>query len=243
MIDMSHIWLKILYVLETTVLWRWRIACLRDMRMPHRIVGGTHDGIQKSVYSADQMPNVMRIGCLEYRAVRVATPALLAAFALNAAAATGTATQTLTAQIDAIGKVSVPSSLTLTTAGTTFAAFTGNLLVSYRARTTEATGSGTMTVQATSDFNPTTGPKISSGNLTYTCTAATLGTACSSVQTASTTSQTPIVTLGAGLCTGGGGSCSNANPNTVETGFTLANSPAYKTGTYSATLTITISAI
>jgi hypothetical protein len=156
---------------------------------------------------------------------------------------TGTATQTLSAQIDAIGKVSVPSTLTLTTSGTTFATYTGSLEVSYRARTTAGTGSGSLTVRATSDFTPAGGPSIATGNLTYTCGSATLGTACSSVQTTSTSSQTSVVTLGAGLCTGGGGACSSANPNTVQTSFMLLNSPAYKTGTYSATLTFTISAI
>ena len=157
--------------------------------------------------------------------------------------ATGTTTQTLSAQINAIGKVSVPASLNLTTAGTTFVAYSGNLTVSYRARTTAATGSGSLTMRATADFSPAGGPSVASGQLTYTCSAASLGAACSGTQTASTASQTSVVTLGASLCTGGGGSCSAANPNTVLSTFTLSNNPAYKTGTYSATLTFTISAI
>ena len=157
--------------------------------------------------------------------------------------ATGTTTQTLSAQINAIGKLSVPASLTVTSAGTTFVAYSGNLTVSYRARTTAATGSGSLTLRATADFSPAGGPSIATGQLTYTCSAATLGAACSGSQTASTGSQTSVVTLGASLCTGGGGSCSAANPNTVQSTFTLSNNPAYKTGTYSATLTFTISAI
>ena len=156
---------------------------------------------------------------------------------------TGTTTQTLSAQINAIGKLSVPASLNLTTAGTTFVAYSGNLTVSYRARTTQATGSGSLTLRATADFSPAGGPSVASGQLTYTCSAASLGVACSGTQTASTASQTSVVTLGANLCTGGGGSCSAANPNTVQSAFTLSNNPAYKTGTYSATLTFTISAI
>jgi hypothetical protein len=156
---------------------------------------------------------------------------------------TGTTTQTLSAQINALGKVSVPASLTLTTAGTTFVAYSGNLTVSYRARTTSATGSGSLTMRATADFSPAGGPSISGGQLTYTCSAATLGAACSGTQTASTSSQTNVVTLGAGVCTGGGGSCSSVNPNSVQSTFTLSNNPAFKTGTYSATLTFTISAI
>jgi hypothetical protein len=168
---------------------------------------------------------------------------VLALLPASSGAATGTATQTLSAQINAIGKLSVPATSTVTSAGTTFAGYSGSLTVSYRARTTAATGSGSLTVKATADFTPAGGPSIATGQLTYTCSAATLGTACSGMQTASTSSQTNIVTLGASLCTGGGGSCSTANPNTALTSFSLANSPTYKTGTYSATLTFTISAI
>ncbi|MGI8989690.1 MAG: hypothetical protein ACR2I2_08910 [Bryobacteraceae bacterium] len=158
-------------------------------------------------------------------------------------AVTGTANQTLSAQINAIGKLSAPASLTLTHAGTTFAAYSGNLTVSYRARTTASTGSGALTLKATADFSPTGGPSVASGQLTYTCSSATLGTACSGTQTTSVASQTSVLTMGAGVCTGGGGSCSSANPNTVQNSFTLSNSPTFKTGTYSATLTFTISAL
>ena len=175
------------------------------------------------------------------RYARVA--AMLAVVPVFLPGATGTTTQTLSAQINAIGKVSVPASLIVTNAGTTFLAYSGNLNVSYRARTTAGTGSGSLTAQATADFSPAGGPSIAAGQLTYTCSAATLGSACSGSQTASTASQTSVVTMGAGLCTGGGGSCSAANPNTVLSTFTLSNNPAYKTGTYSATLTFTISAI
>jgi hypothetical protein len=175
------------------------------------------------------------------RFARVAAVLIFApAFLLGA---TGTTTQTLSATIDAIGKLSVPASLNVTTAGTTFVAYSGALSVSYRARTTAATGSGSLTMQATADFSPAGGPSISSGQLTYTCSAASLGAACSGTQTASTSSQTSVVTMGASLCTGGGGSCSAVNPNTVQSAFTLSNNPAFKTGTYSATLTFTISAI
>jgi hypothetical protein len=168
---------------------------------------------------------------------------LLAVIPALLSAATSTATQTLSAQINAISKLSVPASLTVTHAGTTFVAYTGNLTVSYRARTTASTGSGSLTVKATADFSPTGGPSIASGQLTYTCSSVTLGSACSGTQTASTTSQTNIVTVGASACAGGGGSCSSVNPNTVQTSFALVNNPTIKTGSYSATLTFTASAI
>jgi hypothetical protein len=159
------------------------------------------------------------------------------------AGATGSATQTLSAQINAIGKLSVPASFSVTNPGTTFAAYTGALAVSYRIRSTASTGGGLLTVKATTDFSPAGGPSIAAGVVTYTCGSATLGAACSGTQTLSTTAQTSVVTAGAGVCTGGGGSCSTTNPNTVQTNFTLANSPTFMTGTYSATLTFTISAL
>jgi hypothetical protein len=158
-------------------------------------------------------------------------------------ATSGTATQTLSAQIDAVAELSVPATLSVASGGTIFAAYTGNLTVSYRARTTSSTGSGSVTVQANADFSPSGGPSIASGALTYTCSSATLGTACTGTQTTSTTSSTGVVTVGTGACTGGGGSCSSTNPNTAGATFTLADSPGFKTGSYSATLTFTASAM
>jgi hypothetical protein len=168
---------------------------------------------------------------------------LLASIPALLSAATGTATQTLSANINAIAKLSVPGTVTFTHAGTTFVGYTGNLTVSYRARTTASTGSGSVTVKATADFNPAGGPSIASGQLTYTCSSANLGAACSTTQTTSTASQTNVLTLGASACTGGGGACSSVNPNTVQTSFTLTNNPAFQTGSYTATLTFTASAI
>lgn len=178
---------------------------------------------------------------LSTRCLRAATLLILApVFLLGATRST---TQTLSATVNAIGKVSVPASLTVTNAGTTFVAYSGNLTVSYRARTTSGTGSASLTLKATADFSPAGGPSITGGQLTYTCSGASLGAACSGTQTVSTASQTSVVTMGAGVCTGGGGSCSATDPNTVQSTFTLANNPAFKTGTYSATITFTISAI
>jgi hypothetical protein len=50
------------------------------------------------------------------------------------------------------------------------------------------------------------------------------------------------VSLGASACTGGGAPCSTASPNSANVTFILADDPKYKTGSYSATLTWTISA-
>ena len=164
------------------------------------------------------------------------------AFALvRCHAATATTTQTLTASIGALAKVSVPSGQTLSPTGTFFSPFTASMAMNYRART--ASGGGNITAKATADFTPSGGPSISSGQLTYTCSGATLGTACSATQTVSTSSATGVITLPVSACTGGGTPCSTANPNSVSLGFSLTNSPASSTGTYQVTLQFTASAI
>jgi len=163
-------------------------------------------------------------------------------------AATLTTTQTLQAVISPLGGFfTIPGSVTLTKTGTVFNNFTGSISIPYRERTTQITGGGTITVEATADFSPANGPSIktprSTGDaLTYTCSGATLGTNCSGTQTVSTTAATNVVTFAASECTGGGGSCSSSSPDTVTVNFTLTDDPKYKTGSYSATLTFTISA-
>ena len=164
-------------------------------------------------------------------------------------ATTLTTTQTLKAVISPLGGLFSfqNSSVTLAKTGTAFSNFTGSLTIQYDARTTQSTGGGYITVEATADFTPTGGPSIASppstgDALQYTCSGATLGTGCSGTQTVSTTTQTNVITLSASECTGGGGSCSSTSPNTVTLSFTLTNDPKYDTGSYSATLTFTISA-
>jgi len=154
---------------------------------------------------------------------------------------TGTATQTLSAQIYAAAKLSVPATVTLTVGATKFSTFTGTLSVSYRARTT-STGGGSITVQVSSDFTPAGGPSAASGALTYTCSGANLGTGCSGTQTASTTLQTPVLTVPTSACTGGGGTCSSQDPNSVTLNLSVPDNSTYSTGTYSASLKFVISA-
>lgn len=161
--------------------------------------------------------------------------------------AQNTVTQTLDITVDPLGSLYMQSSpLALTRTGT-FNGFSGSIILSYRARTRQGTGQGTITVKATSDFAPTGGPSIASppgaaDKFTYTCSGATLGVACSGTQTVSTTTSTNVVSLGASACTGGGAPCSTANPNSANVTFILPDDSKYKTGSYSATLTWTISA-
>ena len=173
---------------------------------------------------------------------RIRLPLLLAAVTLPAAASTGTAGQTLSATLSPVGALTTPGTATLSSGSTTFQPFIGTVPVSYEIRTTPV-GSGSITVQVTSDFAPAGGPSAASGALTYVCSGANLGTGCSGTQTASTTGQTPVLAVPASSCTGGGGACSSQNPNSMNVTFTLTDSPTYPTGTYSASVTFTISAM
>ena len=157
----------------------------------------------------------------------------------GAQAASTTVSNTLDANIKALGALSVPGTVTLAGSGKVFNSFTGSLTVQYRARTT-STGGGNLTMQVTRDFQ-TGGPSVASGDLTYVCGTAGLGTACGST-TASTSSATAVVTLPASACTGGGSPCSSTDPNTVSVTFTLADRPVVTTGSYTASVQFTISA-
>lgn len=157
-----------------------------------------------------------------------------------ASAAAWAQTQTLNIVLSPASSITTPASVRLTESGTTFGTFTSpSTSIQFNIRNTQASGGGSITLKAT-EFSPTTGPKIASGNLTYVCSAATVGTACSGTQTLSITTTTPVVNFAASSCTGTG--CTGTNPQTVQLLFTLANSSQYKTGTYSATLTFTVSA-
>jgi hypothetical protein len=154
-----------------------------------------------------------------------------------------TVTQTLSVALGANGKISVPSSITLTRSASTFSNYTGTLSgIQYKIRTTTSSGSGTITVKASSDFTPTTGPSVSSGDLAYNCGASSQGTPCSGQQTVSTTSGTPVVSFGSGVCSGAS-PCAGPNPSTTSITLTLLNSPVFKSGLYSAQLMFTVSAI
>jgi hypothetical protein len=169
-------------------------------------------------------------------------------FLPRVAPAQNTTTQTLQATIVPLGGLfTVGSPLALTRTGTTFNAFTGTMALSYRARTSQGMGYGSITVKATVDFMPTGGPSIAhpptaGDTFTYSCSGATLGTSCSGRQTVSTTAATNVVSIGASACTGGGAPCSTADPGSTNVTFILTDDPQYKTGSYSTTLTWTISA-
>jgi hypothetical protein len=156
--------------------------------------------------------------------------------------ATATATQTLRVNMGAIGKLAVvPSNVSLAHTGVIFENFAGAVTVQYRVRTMVSTGSSFITLRAASDFSPANGPSIAGADLTYACSGATVGTACSGSQTVSISSQTNVVSVGSGVCTGDG--CGGASPNSVTVNLNLVDSPVFKSGSYSTTLTFSISAL
>jgi hypothetical protein len=150
-----------------------------------------------------------------------------------------TAGQAMALSISPAGKLSVPGVVTLASNNMKFGMFQGNLVLSYWARTGSAGGS--ITAQASSDFTPAGGPAITA--VTYTCSGATMGAACSGSYGLSISAQTPVAYLPGSSCTGGGGDCSSQDPNSVQLWFSAPNLTHYKTGTYSAQVTFTISSI
>jgi hypothetical protein len=129
---------------------------------------------------------------------------------------------------------------TLSAAGTAFNNYTGTTNLTYKIRTTQTTGMGNIQLEVTSDFAPSGGPSVASpptagDALSYTCTAAAPGTACSGSLTSSTTATTSVATFGSGASSAPAG-------NAASVSWTLTNDPKYQTGAYSATVTFTISA-
>ena len=128
----------------------------------------------------------------------------------------------------------------LTTAGS-FVNYTGSTGYTYKIRTTKVGGTGTVTVQITSDFGPAGGPSVAApptagDSLDFTCASSAPATACAGTQTAATASATNVATFGADARSARAGNGGN------NVSWSLTNDPQYQTGTYTATATFTISA-
>jgi hypothetical protein len=149
---------------------------------------------------------------------------------------------TLSVTVGAEAAISVTTSTTsMTTTGTTFSnPFTGTTNFSYKVRTTTTGGNGTITLKVTTDFSPANGPSVATpptagDALSYTCTLGGVGTACTGSQTASTSASTSVATFAAATKSTSAG-------DTGSVAWSLTNDPKYSTGTYTATVTLTISA-
>jgi hypothetical protein len=176
---------------------------------------------------------------LTWFAKRLAIGGLLLAATYVSANAQTSGTSTLTVTVPPLAAITINTASTALTASSSFSPYTGTTSFSYSVRTSQATGTGSIQLKITSDFSPTAGPSvgnpISTGDtLTYTCSAA-VGTACASTQAASTSVSTSVVNFGADAHSGASGSNGSVT-------WSLPNDPNYKSGTYTAVATFTISA-
>jgi hypothetical protein len=168
---------------------------------------------------------------------------LLTAPLAHAQLGTSTGTTTVTvAPVAEAAMTAITATTTIASSGTNFTNYTGSTSLTYFIRTTQSTGSGSITLKVTTDFSPTGGPSVttppSTGDkLAYTCTLSGVGTACSGSVTASTSASTSVATFGANAHT-----VTFPGGDTATMAWTLTNDPKYATGSYSATVTFTISA-
>ena len=177
--------------------------------------------------------------CGKYLPAQLVRAALLLSCAPLMFANSASTTQTMNLNLNPAGKVQVvTSTVNLTHTGSIFNDFAGSESLNFKVRTTISTGSATLTAKASAEFSPTTGPLVANGDLTYTCTGSNF-TACSGPQTVSTTTAKTVVSAGAGVCVGTG--CAAPDPSSVTVNMLLTDNPAYKTGSYSTTITFTFS--
>ena len=154
---------------------------------------------------------------------------------------TGTGTTSVSVTVGAeAGLTVVTGATTISSVGTNFAPYTGTTNLTYFMRTTKVGGTGTLTLKVTTDFPATGGPSVGSpptgtDTLAYTCTVSAPGTACAGSQTSSTAASTSVGTWGTDAHSIFAG-------DAASVAWTLTNDPLYKTGSYSATVTFTISA-
>jgi hypothetical protein len=152
----------------------------------------------------------------------------------------GTTTLSLVVGYEAELQINTSPTNFSTSAGT-FSDYTGTTNLTYKIRTSQSAGTGSITVQVTTDFSPSGGPTVggtqltAGDNPTYTCSASSPATACSGSVTASTSAAQTIYSFAADKHSAKAG-----NPGSVT--WTVPNDPLYPTGTYQATATFTISA-
>jgi hypothetical protein len=146
------------------------------------------------------------------------------------AQATDTGTSTLSVTVAPEASFSAAfTGTTLSKSGTKFEAYTGTTNFTFKIRTTQSGGSGSVTLAVT-NFS-TGGPALN--DLTYTCTAA-VGTACSGTVTATNPAAT-VIDFGADAHSADAGSSGSIS-------WSLVDRTTVKTGDYSSTATFTISA-
>jgi len=134
------------------------------------------------------------------------------------------------------------TALTLTQTGSNFADYTGTTGFTYFIRTKESGGTGSIVLQVTTDFSNGSGntpsvaaPPTNTDTLKYSCSVPSPATACTGPVQASTTATTSVASFGTAAHSPKAGVASSVS-------WVLSNDPLYPTGTYTATITYTISA-
>jgi len=138
------------------------------------------------------------------------------------------------------------AALTLTQNGNNFSDYTGTTNFTYFIRTTKSGGTGSIVLEVTTDFSSGGGnapsvasPPTNSDHLYYSCSVPnpTSGTAtpCTGPVNSSTTTATNVASFGADARSAKAGVSSSVT-------WSLSNDPLYQTGSYTATVTYTISA-
>jgi hypothetical protein len=158
---------------------------------------------------------------------------------------TASGTTTVSVVVAAESAISVTTATTnlteATGAGIFGASYTGTTNFSYKVRSTTVGGGGSITVKITGDFaagGPSVATPPTGDAMTYTCTSAASATPCTGSITALTSGATNVATFATNAHSASGTGSSDAG--TVV--WSLPNDPVYKTGTYTATATFTISA-
>jgi len=144
---------------------------------------------------------------------------------------TDTGTSALGVTVGPEASLTAVTANTSLTGDTKFGARTGTTNYTYKIRTTQSTGTGSITVEVTT-FGAG-GPAVS--DLSYTCAGAASGSPCSSSTGASTSAGTNVATFGPDAHSQDSGDSGSVSWNLVDR-------TAIKTGTYTSTATFTISA-
>ena len=180
------------------------------------------------------MFSINKIKCAVFVAVALAAVSAQAQFA-----ATGTTSVSVTVGAEASLQVNTATT-TLTNVGSVFNAYTGATSLTYKMRSTNVGGTGTITLKVTTDFGPAGGPSVltppTAGDaLAYSCVIAAPAASCAGPITSSTAAATSVATFGTDAHSANAGNAGSIN-------WTLTDDPLYVTGTYAATVTFTISA-
>jgi hypothetical protein len=169
----------------------------------------------------------------------LAAALLLAASAAFAQSYGPTAPTTLSVQVSNEAAVQVDTTTTTLSnvTGNAFGNYTGTTSFDYKIRTTKSGGTGSITLLLNQVLTDAASDTIAMTNLGYTCTdvAPASGTSCASSVTPSTSTGTAVASFGADAHSANAGTTGNS------LSWTLANLPAYETGTYTAIATFTIS--